>query len=722
MTTKVRIEDIIEEMDKYNDDPDEDLVRRAYVFSAAAHKDQKRRSGEPYLIHPLEVSLILAQMGLDSTAVAVGLLHDVLEDTLTTYEKMVSIFGDDVANIVEGVTKISQIPFTSLEEKQARNFRKMLLAMVDDIRVILVKLADRLHNMRTLHFLKREKQIRIATETLEIYIPIAHRLGMGSNKQELEDLCFRYLEPEKYEALRVRVENDLPVNKETIANVKERMEKALVDNGIPGKIEWRIKGLFSIYRKSLRLKAQENVTYDFHDYIAFRIVTNEIRDCYAALGVLHSLWKPVPGQFDDYIANPKPNNYQSLHTVLVERQHRFEVQIRTQEMHYISEMGVAAHWRYKEGGKKNDESWMDRYYEWLRTLLEGQQELDDPREFLQTLKADLLPDEIYTFTPKGKLLALPQGATPIDFAYSIHTAVGHSCVGAKVNGVMVPLNTKLKSGDTVEIVTNKNHQPNRDWLHIVISGNARSKIRQFINRQEKLKSIELGSKMLEKELHANGLSLKRLKAHPDFDTALKDLGLSSMDDLQSAVWFGRVSHKKFIARLFPDSKAKPEEKPNISQRISRKIKKTLGIDANQIQVKGNKDILTYMAPCCSPVYGEQIVGYITRGKGVAIHRIDCPNIVKMHPERSIEVAWSKATEGVMPVILLIRTEDRQGQLAKMMSQIDTANVNLKGISAQTYDDKTAEISMTVEVEGIKHLNKIIASLKEIPGVISIKRM
>lgn len=722
MTARIRIEDIIDELQKYNHDADVDLVRRAYIFSAQQHTDQKRRSGEPYLIHPLEVSYILAQIGLDSTAVAVGLLHDVLEDTLTTKEALEERFGHDVAHIVEGVTKLAKLPFTSLEEKQAKNFRKMLLAMVDDIRVILVKLVDRLHNMRTLSYLEREKQIRIAMETMDIYVPIAHRLGMGTLKQELEDLCFQYLEPETYEQLQNKLDGELPVNEEAIQNVRGHMLDAMKEYDIPCTIEWRLKGIYSIYRKSVRLEQKENVAYDFSDYIAFRIITSDVRQCYAALGVLHSIWKPVPGRFDDYIANPKPNNYQSLHTVLVDRRHRFEVQIRTEEMHRISEIGIAAHWQYKEGGHiGSDEQWMHKYYEWLRALLDGKQEVDDPRDYLQTLKADLLPDEVYTFTPKGKLLALPMGATPIDFAYSIHTNVGHNCVGAKVNGMMVPLSTKLQSGDTVEIITSKNHQPNRDWLNIVVSGRARSKIKQFINRQEKIKSVELGAKMLEKELHAKGLSVKRLKAHEEFETALMDVGLNTIEDLQSAVWFGRVSPRSFITKLFPESK-ETEKKEPIPQKIARKIKKSLGMDVDRIQVKGAEDILTYMAPCCSPVFGEPIVGYITRGKGVAIHRADCPNIAQIHPDRRIEVTWSKTGEKVMPVVLIIKTEDRQGQLARLMGAIDEAKVNLRGISAETFDDKTAEINMTIEVKDINHLTGIVKNLGEIPGVLNIRRI
>jgi GTP pyrophosphokinase len=718
---RVRIEDITELLLKNNPNANEVLVRRAYIFSAQQHRDQKRRSGESYLIHPLEVSYLLAQMGLDSVAVAVGLLHDVIEDTLTTKETLEDLFGPEVANIVEGVTKITQLPFTSLEEKQASNFRKMLIAMVDDIRVILVKLADRLHNMRTLEHLKRESQVRIATETLEIYVPIAHRLGMGFIKQEFEDLCFRYLEPEKYETLKNKIEKEIPVNKETILKVRDRMRAAMDDNKIPSEIEWRIKGIYSIYRKSLRLEEQQSVSYDFHDYVAFRIITEDIIHCYSALGILHSMWKPVHGQFDDYIANPKQNNYQSLHTVLVDRQHRFEVQIRTQEMHDIAEKGIAAHWRYKEDGKSLDEHWMERYYEWLRSLVEGQSELEDPQEFLQNLKADLVPDEIYTFTPKGKLIALPKGATPIDFAYMIHTNVGHTCVGAKVNGMMVPLSAKLNSGDTVEIITSKNHSPSRDWLNLVVSGRARSKIRQFINREEKIKSVELGAKILDKELHNKGLSTKRLVAAKKFEDSLKDVGLNSLEDLQSAVWFGKISPRSFIAKVFPDT-AEEEAREPVPQRIARKIKKSLGIDSDRITVKGTEDILTYMAPCCSPVYGEDIVGYITRGKGVAIHRSDCPNVMKMHPDRRIDVSWAKLEDNLMPVVIVVKTEDRQGQLAKMMGHLDDAQVNLRGISAETFNDRTAEINMTIEIKDINHLNHVIKVLKDIPGVLNVRRI
>lgn len=716
----IRIEDVIEEIERHNPGCDDSVVRQAYIFSAQQHKDQVRRSGEPYLNHPLAVAHILAEMGLDPTAVAVGLLHDVIEDTLTTEATLEKLFGPDIAHIVDGVTKIGQIPFKSHEEKQARNFRKMLIAMVDDVRVILVKLADRLHNMRTLHHLRPEKQERIARETMDIYIPIAHRLGMGSSKQELEDLCFYYLEREKYNALKDRVEKELPVNMETVHGVRKRMEDALGENNIPCRILWRIKSIYSIYRKSLKLERKHNIEYDFHDYIAFRIITKEIIHCYAALGILHSMWKPVHGQFDDYIANPKPNNYQSLHTVLVDKKHRFEVQIRTEEMHDIAEIGIAAHWRYKEDSSGSEEGWMDHYYEWMRALIEGQEEVEDPREFLQSLKADLLPGEVYTFTPKGDLLSLPNGATPLDFAYTIHTNVGHQCIGAKVNGVMVPLNTKLKSGDSVEIITSKGHEPNRDWLNIVVSGRARNKIRQFLNKQEKIRSIELGAKMLEKELHSHGAGMKRLKSHPGLPGILKENGYHSLDDLQSAIWFGKFSARGMVRRLFGQEEQEIQEKAD-QQPLSKRFTRSPADSENYIVVKGAEDVLTYLAPCCKPVYGEPIIGYITRGKGIAVHRPDCHNINNLHPERKIDVTWAESKESTMPVNLLIVTEDTQGILARLVNRIDEDRINMKGVSASSLEDKTAEISITLEVKGIEMLNSIIRKLREVRGVLEVHR-
>jgi guanosine-3',5'-bis(diphosphate) 3'-pyrophosphohydrolase len=717
----IRIEDVIEEMEKHNPEAEVSLVRKAYIFSAQQHKDQVRRSGEPYLIHPLSVAMILAEMGLDQTAIAVGLLHDVLEDTLTTRKTLEKLFGVDIANIVEGVTKIGKIPFKSLEEKQARNFRKMLIAMVDDVRVILVKLADRLHNMRTLEHMPPDKQERISKETMDIYIPIAHRLGMGSTKLELEDLCFLYLESEKYASLKERVEAELPVNMETIHEVKDRMEQAMEESSIPCRIEWRIKSIYSIYRKSIKLERKHNIEYDFHDYIAFRIITKEIIHCYAAIGILHSIWKPVPGQFDDYIANPKPNNYQSLHTVLVDRKHRFEVQIRTGEMHDIAEIGIAAHWRYKEGLSENEESWMDRYYEWMRALIEGQEEVEDPREFLQSLKADLLPGEVYTFTPKGDLFSLPTGATPLDFAYTIHTSVGHQCIGAKVNGIMVPLHSKLKSGDTVEIITSKGHQPNRDWLNIVVSGKARNKIRQHLNKQEKIRSVELGAKMLEKELHNHSISLKRLRNHPDLQDTLKDYGYASLEDLQSAVWFGKFSPRVLIQRLFLNENQEELKEQLEEQKLAKRINQAREASDNGVIVKGAEDILTYLAPCCKPVYGEDIIGYITRGKGIAVHRSDCSNIGNLHPDRRIEVLWADSRENVMPVNLIILTEDSQGIMARLVNRIDEEKINIRGVSAKTSDDNMAEFNITLDVTGIDMLKSITRKLREVRGVIEIQR-
>ncbi len=713
----IRFEDIIEKLEEYHPGADADLVRRAYVFSARQHKDQLRRSGEPYLVHPLEVAYILANQGLDAVAVAVGLLHDVLEDTDVVAESLERFFGADVARIVAGVTKIGRIPFTSLEEKQAENFRKLLMAMVDDIRVILVKLADRLHNVRTLDHLDRDKQLRIATETMEIYVPIAHRLGMGALKQELEDLCFRYLEPELYADMKETLERDLPVNEAHIVKILEKMEKALADNGIPCSIEWRIKGIYSIYAKRRRMQKELSGSYDFHDYVAFRILTDEIPLCYAALGILHNFWTPVPGQFDDYIANPKTNNYRSLHTVLVDRQHRFEVQIRTMEMHRIAEMGIAAHWRYKEGRER--ESWEDRYYEWLRQVLDMQRETDDPAEFMRVLKGDLAPDEVYTFTPKGKLLALPRGSTPIDFAYAIHTDIGHTCVGAKINGRMGPLDTKLQSGDTVEILTSKGHEPSRDWLGIVRTGRARNKIRQFLNSLEKLKSIEVGRRLLEKEARRFGSSLKRLRAHAKFEDAMKDVGASRLDDLHSAIGFGRVSARSFLARLMPEPEEEPKEQ--LAGKIAKAVKQSIGLREAKIKVRGAADVLTYIASCCSPVFGEPIVGYVTRGKGVAVHRDGCSNAADMHPDRRIEVEWARSKDGTMPAGIVLTAEDRQGLLAKVMARIDNAKINVRGLAAITHDDKTAEISMTLDVRDIRHLNEIVRAIKDVPGIISVRR-
>src|SRR6187397_541417 len=584
----IRFEDLIEKVRATNPDADVELLRRAYVFSAYEHKGQVRHSGEPYLVHPLEVADLLADMKLDVVAVAAGLLHDIVEDTQTSIERIQELFGADVAHVVEGVTKLGAIPFSSSEERQAENFRKMLLAMVDDIRVILVKLADRLHNMRTLHHLPEERRIKIAQETRDIYAPIANRLGMSKLKNELEDLAFKYLETKPYEALRQRVEGRRRATEGLIEDLTKTVSAKLADAQVPIiHIDGRIKRLFSIHQKLRRQKIDLDQVYDF---MALRIITSSIKDCYAALGIIHQTWSPVPGRIKDFIAMPRPNGYQSLHTSVVsERGFPFEVQIRTAEMHRVAEEGIAAHWKYKEGrvGADRDE----QYFLWLRQLLEWQQEVRDPQEFLQNLKIDLYPEEVYIFTPKGEVKALPRDATPVDFAYAIHTDVGHQCVGARVNGRMVPLRTRLRNGDIVEIATTAGHKPSRDWLNFVTTSRARNKIKHFIHAEEKIRSLELGRKLFDKEAKRYGLNLKILTEPATMTRVLGEYGMSKADELFAALGYGKLSPKTVLAKFVPQTELKEAPPEGGIASVMRRVLGSTGDD--KITVHGIDDLMVF---------------------------------------------------------------------------------------------------------------------------------
>jgi GTP pyrophosphokinase len=716
----IRFEDLLEKVRAYSPDADVELLRRAYVFSASEHRGQVRHSGEPYLIHPLAVADFLADMKLDVVAVAAGLLHDVVEDTLTTIERIHELFGPEVAHVVEGVTKISAIRFSSSEERQAENFRKMLLAMVDDIRVILVKLADRLHNMRTLSHLPDERRIPIAQETRDIYAPIANRLGMSKVKNELEELSFRYLEPQTYEALRAKVDAKRRQTEGLIEQLTQTIATKLREAPVPVvEIDGRIKRLWSISQKLKRQKIEIEQVYDF---IALRIITHSVKDCYAALGIIHQTWSPVPGRIKDFIAMPRPNGYQSLHTsVISEHGMPFEVQIRTIEMHRMAEEGIAAHWKYKEGrvGDHRD----DRYFQWMRQLLEYQQEVRDPQEFIQSLKVDLYPEEVYTFTPKGLVKAFPRGATPIDFAYSIHTDVGHQCAGARVNGKMVPLRTRLKNGDIVEIITAAGHKPSRDWLNFVVSSHARYKIKYLIRLEERARAIDLGKKVFEKELRRYDLSLKNLQGTEVFAKALAEAGAKTMDDLLALIGYGTVSAKQFIGKLVPADRLR--EKPPEGA-VTAAVRRVLGGGEEKIKVRGGFDeLLVVRARCCNPIRGEKIVGYITRGKGVSVHSATCPNVVNLmyDPERRIDVEWDKGDAvASYTVKLTMEVEDRKGLLAAVSAKIADINTNIKNMDARTGgDDQRARIDVTVEISDLKHLEKVIKSLRSVDGVIDVER-
>jgi GTP diphosphokinase / guanosine-3',5'-bis(diphosphate) 3'-diphosphatase len=713
----IRFEDLVEKVRASNPDADTELLRRAYVFSAFEHKGQVRHSGEPYLVHPLEVADQLADMRLDVVAIAAGLLHDIVEDTQTPIERIRELFGPDVAHVVEGVTKLGAISFSSSEERQAENFRKMLLAMVDDIRVIPVKLADRLHNMRTLHHLPEERRIKIAQETRDIYAPIANRLGMSKIKNELEELAFKYLEPRAYESLRSRVEAKRRGAEATIEELKKNITAKLTEAQVPvNHIDGRIKRLFSIHQKLKRQKIDLDQVYDL---VALRIVTDSIKDCYAALGIIHQTWSPVPGRIKDFIAMPRPNGYQSLHTsVISERGSPFEVQIRTAEQHRIAEEGIAAHWKYKEGrlGADRDE----QHFLWLRQLLEWQQEVRDPQEFLQNLKIELYPEEVYIFTPKGEVKALPRGATPVDFAYSIHTDVGHQCVGARVNGKMVPLRTRLRNGDIVEAVTAAGHKPSRDWLNFVVTSRARNKIRHYILGEEKVRSTELGRKVFEKEARRFGLNLKSLTEGEPFAKLVSEYGMQKPEEVFAAIGYGKLPVKTVLARLVPQEQLK-EAPPETG--IASVVRRVLGTGDEKIKVRGVDDLMVFRARCCNPIRGEQIVGYITRGKGVSVHSSSCPNVVNLlyDPERRIDVEWDKTTDAAPYVVQLsIQVEDRKGILADVSSKIAGINTNIQKVEAKT-SDQMGRIDMTVEINDVKHLQKVIKSLRGVEGVIDVER-
>ncbi len=716
----IRFEDLIEKVRATNPDADIELLRRAYVFSAFEHKGQVRHSGEPYLVHPLEVADLLADMKLDVVAVAAGLLHDIVEDTQTPIERIKELFGPDIAHVVEGVTKLGAIPFSSSEERQAENFRKMLLAMVDDIRVILVKLADRLHNMRTLHHLPEERRVKIAQETRDIYAPIANRLGMSKVKNELEELAFKYLEPQPYEALRKRVEARRKATEGLIEELSKTIAAKLADAQVPViHIDGRIKRLFSIHQKLKKQKIDLDQVYDF---MALRIITDSIKDCYAALGIIHQTWSPVPGRIKDFIAMPRPNGYQSLHTSVVsDRGFPFEVQIRTAEMHRVAEEGIAAHWKYKEGrhGASRDE----QYFIWLRQLLEFQQEVRDPQEFLQNLKVELYPEEVYIFTPKGEVKALPRDASPVDFAYAIHTDVGHRCTGARVNGKMVPLRTRLRNGDIVQVITTPGHHPSRDWLNFVVTSRARNKIKHYIHAEEKTRSLDLGKKVFEKEARRYGLNVKSLTEGAAFAAALSDYGYSKSEELFIALGYGKLAVKSVLAKLVPQEQLKETPESGLAQ-VASVVRRLVGPAEEKIKVRGFDDLMVFRARCCNPIRGEKIVGYITRGKGVSVHSAACPNVVNLlyDPDRRIDVEWDKATDpSHYTVRLSLQVEDRKGILADVTSKIAGINTNIRNVEATSDADSRGRIDMTVEISDVKHLQKVIKSLRSVEGVVDVER-
>ncbi len=711
----MQFETVLRKVQVYRPGDDLALLRNAYQVCEEKHQGQRRLSGEPYVSHPVEVVSILADMQMDMVCLAAGMLHDVVEDTPTSIEGLEEQFGPEVAHIVEGVTKISRIHFLSPEDQQAENFRKMLLAMVDDVRVVLVKLADRLHNMRTLEYLTPDKRQRIAHETMEIYAPIAHRLGMGKIRGELEDLSFRHLEPDGYLEVKKSVESRRKVNEHFLAEVRGLVEGKMKENSIPARVEGRVKRLYSIWQK---LKKQNIAIEQVYDLLAVRIITDDVKNCYAALGVIHNTWRPVPGRIKDFIAIPRPNLYQSLHTsVIGPHGQPFEVQIRTEEMHRVAEEGIAAHWKYKDGHGTSVQD--AERFAWLRHLVEWQKEMRDSNDFLSTLKIDLYPQEVYTFTPKGKVIVLPREATPIDFAYAIHTEVGNHCVGAKVNGRIVPLKTKLLNGDIVEIATQSTQTPSRDWLVGVKTSRARNKIKHWINIEQRKQALEIGRKLLEKEARKYDVVLKKI-TEEDYLRVGKEYGCSLVDDLLAGIGFGKYSARQVLSKLTPEVGHEPGQ----PSRLTSTFKRVLGLHSEAaIQVHGHGDLMVYRAKCCNPIRGDEIVGYITRGKGISVHAKNCPNVQNLmyDAERRIDVEWSGPKYTFYPVRLTLLTTDRQGMLAEVTAAISSDRSNIQDIEARTGDNQ-ASIEVTVDIVDKEHLEKIVSSLRRIEGVYSVERV
>ncbi len=718
----MRIEGILDTIHEYNPQADVDPVMRAYVFAAKAHKGQERVSGEPYLSHPLEVSAILTHLRMDTSTVAAGLLHDAVEDTHATLKEVREHFGDEIAALVDGVTKLSRIPFSTREEAQAENIRKMVLAMSKDIRVILVKLADRLHNMRTLDPLPETKRLLIARETLDIYAPLAHRLGIYWIKAELEDLALRHLDPEAYTDLAARIARKRQEREGDINEVIGVLEKKLAEVEITAQITGRPKHFYSIYKK---MRDQKKEFDEIYDLTAIRVITDSLKDCYGTLGVIHTLWKPISHRFKDFIAVPKSNGYQSLHTTVIgPKGDPVEIQIRTWEMHRVAEEGIAAHWKYKEGRSSIDPA--DESFVWLRQLMEWQRELKDSKEFLDTLKVDLFPDEVYVFTPRGDVKPFPKGATPIDFAFAVHTDVGLRCVGAKLNGRLVPLRTELQNGDIVEILTSPNHTPSKDWLKVVKTPRARSKIRQWIKNEERARSISLGRDMLEKEIRRLGKSPNQLLKLETLTPILGRYGLGSEDEFFAAVGYGKVSPRQAVLRLLPpeELQAITEAEEAREKKADRKPPRSRPAEEG-VRIRGIDDILVRFSKCCSPVPGDEIIGFITRGRGVSVHTADCPNAVSLmaDPERQIAVHWDGQRKAAHQVKIRVEIgKDRPGILAEISTAISGTNTNIAQAEIRVTEERTGVNTFVLEVNDLHQLQAAMQAIQKVDGVVGVERV
>ncbi|MCK6575751.1 bifunctional (p)ppGpp synthetase/guanosine-3',5'-bis(diphosphate) 3'-pyrophosphohydrolase [Myxococcota bacterium] len=716
----IRLDDVIELLGKNHPNSDPDLVRRAYVFSAAAHRGQTRRNGEPYLVHPLEVSHIVAELRLDAASVCAALLHDTVEDTVATIDDIRAQFGDDVAFLVDGVTKLEKLNFNSAEEAAAENFRKMLIAMSRDLRVILVKLADRLHNVRTLTHLNPDKQRRIARETLDIFAPLANRLGINWVKTELEDLCFKYLYPEEYRELAELIKKTRREREQYIDRVIEVLDTELKKHDVHAEISGRPKHLWSIHQK---MKISGQGFDNLFDILAFRIITSRLSECYEALGHVHSLWKPVPGRFKDYIALPKPNGYQSLHTsVMGPESERIEIQIRTMEMHQFAELGVAAHWAYKEGqyGLTGKEA-ADKFA-WLRQLLEWHRDLQDPTEFMETVKVDLFADEVYVFTPKGEVKAFPRGATPLDFAYSVHTDLGHECTGARVNGMIVPLRYELQNGDMVEIIRTAGSKPGRDWLQIVRSGRAKAKIRAWLRLEARDRMLRIGEELVEKELRKYNLSLGKLRKAGKLLEAAQKHRFRSEGECLVALGYEKLRVDTLLPDLVPPERLSTPPAPVQEGAFSKVFKKIMPRREGGIVVDGMDDIATVFPKCCSPVHGDPIVGFVTRGRGVTIHRKDCPQVVNYDPARRMDVHWDTQSRQIRPVEIRVYSVDTPGLLASISQSFHSAGVNISAVNCRTTPEKRAVNNFTVLVNDLDQLKRVMAMIEKIEGVSSVERL
>ena len=710
----LRLNDIVERVQASRPAANIELIHKAYVFTAKVHHGQLRQSGEPYLIHPLNVAHLLSEWNLDEETVVTGLLHDTVEDTVATIDEIRELFGVPVAQMVDGVTKISRVVISDVADQKAESLRKMVLAMGKDIRVILVKLADRLHNMRTIGHLEPDKQAAIARETQEIYAPIANRLGMSRVRMELEDRCFEILHPAEYRELSRMADERRRDREGHIRSVIGLLEAKLREAGVEASVTGRSKHLSGVFRKMMRQSVDFEHVYDF---IAFRIIAKSVRECYEALGIVHSLWRPVPGRFKDYIAMPKANLYQSLHTtVFGPSAEMMEIQIRTEEMHALAEYGVAAHWRYKEGRQVADKG--DQMFVWLRQILELQQEMKDPREFLNTVKVELFPEEVYVFTPRGDVKELPRGATPIDFAYAIHTEVGNKCVGAKVNGRMVPLKVPLKNGDVVEIITHPAHTPSKDWLKIAKTSRALNKIRAFVRQEQQEQSLAMGRQILERELRKYGLSMSKVVKSKEFADILQENRFKTADDYCVAIGYGKTSHIPLLRRLIPPEQL--QEKVKETGLVSL-IRRVAARKPSAIVVKGVDDIFIRLANCCHPVPGDPIVGFITRGRGVTIHSKDCPKALETDPARAIEVAWEAGTKAVHPVKLRVVCADKPGLLADISRSITATDVDIRRAVVMTTRDKRAICSFEVSVNDANHLAALIKSIEKVKNVYSVER-